>query len=87
MDELLELWTSVAAYDVTKSIGFCAFMLCIVLLWRIHDFLGYGIVGGFAYHGYAGCLWYRPKLGAVSYRESLFLENTGFLAALSLKKK
>jgi hypothetical protein len=46
VEELLELWTSVAAYDVTKLVGFHAFMLCAVLLWKIHDFLGYGTIGG-----------------------------------------
>jgi hypothetical protein len=64
VDELLELWTNVAAYDVTKPVGFRAFMLCIVLLWTIHDFPRYGIVGGFAHHGHAGCPWCGPKLGA-----------------------
>jgi hypothetical protein len=44
VEELLELWISVVAYDVTKPVGFRAFMLHIVLLWTIHDFLGYGIV-------------------------------------------
>jgi hypothetical protein len=69
VDELLELWTSVATYDVTKPIGFCAFMLCAILLWTIHDFPGYGRVGGFAYHGYAGCSWYRPELRAEHFVE------------------
>jgi hypothetical protein len=64
VDELLELWTSVAAYDVTKPIGFCAFMLCTVLLWTIHDFSGFGTVGGFAHHGYVGCPWCGPELRA-----------------------
>jgi hypothetical protein len=57
VDELLELWTSIVAYDITKPVGFRSFMLCIVLLWTIHDFPGHGIVGGFAHHGYVGCPW------------------------------
>jgi hypothetical protein len=59
VDELLELWTNIVAYDVTKPIGFRAFILCVVLLRTIHDFLGYGTVGGFAHQGYTGC----PRCG------------------------
>jgi hypothetical protein len=69
VEELLELWTSVAAYDVTKLVGFRAFMLRVVLLWTIHDFLGYGTVGGFSHQGYAGCLWCGPELGAEHFVE------------------
>lgn len=49
VEELLKLWTSVVTYEVTKPIGFRAFMLHIILLWTIHDFPGYGTVGGFAH--------------------------------------
>jgi hypothetical protein len=64
VEELLELWTRVVAYDVTKPVGFRAFILHVVLLWIIHDFSRYGIVGGFAHQGYAGCLWCGLELGA-----------------------
>jgi hypothetical protein len=49
VEDLLELWTSVATYDVTKPVGFRAFMLSAILLWTIHDFPGYGTVEGFAH--------------------------------------
>jgi hypothetical protein len=29
----------------------------------IHDFPGYGTVGGFSHQGYAACPWYGPNLG------------------------
>jgi hypothetical protein len=63
VDELLELWTGVFAYDVTKTVGFHAFMLPAVLQWTIHDFPGYGTLGGFAHQGYVGCPWCGPELG------------------------
>jgi hypothetical protein len=55
VEELLELWTGIATYDVTKPVSFHAFMFCFVLLLTIHDFPIYGTVGGFAHQGYAGC--------------------------------
>ena len=67
VEELLELWTGIAAYDVTKPVGFYAFMFCSVLLWTIHDFSIYGTVGGFAHQGYAGCLWCELELEAEYY--------------------
>ena len=63
VDELLELWIGIATYDVTKIIGFHAFMLHVVLRWTIYDFLRYGTLGGFAHQGYADCLWCGPELG------------------------
>jgi hypothetical protein len=35
-----------------------------MLIWTIHDFPGYGTVGGFVHQGYAGCPWCRDDLGA-----------------------
>ena len=32
VEELLELWTGIVAYDVTKPVGFYAFILCAILL-------------------------------------------------------
>ena len=63
VEDLPELGTSIAAYDVTKPVGFYAFILHVVLQWTIHDFLGYGIIGGFSHLGYAGYPWCGPKLG------------------------
>jgi hypothetical protein len=69
VEELLELWISVVGYDVTKPVGFCAFMLCVVLLRTIHDFSRYGTVGRFAHQGYAGCPWCGLELGAKHFVE------------------
>ena len=64
VDELLELWVGVPAYDVSKDIGSKAFQLRAMLLWTIHDFLSYGTVGGFAHQGYTACPWCGEDLGA-----------------------
>jgi hypothetical protein len=69
MEDLLELGTSIVAYDVTKPVGFRAFMLRVVLQWTIHDFPGHGTVGGFAYQGYASCPWRGPELGVKHFVE------------------
>ena len=53
VEELLQLWEGVEAYDVTKEIGDRAFRLRAMLLWTIHDFPGYGTIGGFAHQGFA----------------------------------
>jgi hypothetical protein len=49
VEELLELWSGVPAFDITKEEGLCNFTLRAMLIWTIHDFPGYGIVGGFAH--------------------------------------
>jgi hypothetical protein len=64
VDELLELWAGVPAYDITKDMGQRSFQLRAMLLWTIHDFPGYGTVGGFAHQGYAACPWCGADLGA-----------------------
>ena len=64
VDELLELWAGVPAYDVNGREGSKAFRLRALLLWTIHDFPGYGTVGGFSHQGYAACPWYGVDLGA-----------------------
>ena len=55
VEGLLELWEGVQAYDVTKDVGDKAFRLRAMLLWTIHDFPGYGTVGGFSHQGFAAC--------------------------------
>ena len=64
VEELLELWTGVSAYDVTKEVGSRSFQLRGMLLWTIYDFPGYGMVGGFSHQGYAACPWCGSELGA-----------------------
>jgi hypothetical protein len=72
VEELLQLWEGVLAYDVLKDIGHREFTLRGVLMWTIHDYLGYGTVGGFAHQGYAGCPYCGPELGA---KHSMELEK------------
>ena len=64
MEELLELWIGVPAHDVSKDAGNRDFTLRAMLLWTIHDFPGYGTVGGFSHQGYAACPWCGVDLGA-----------------------
>ena len=55
VEELIQLWKGVDAYDVLKEVGSRAFKLRAILLWTIHDFPGYGTVAGVAHQGYAAC--------------------------------
>ena len=55
VEELLQLWKGVSAYDVLKELGSQAFRLRAVLLWAIHDFPSYGTVAGVAHQVYAAC--------------------------------
>jgi hypothetical protein len=57
VEEFLELWEGVQTYDVTQDVGSRTFTVRGVILWTIHDFLGYGTVGGFAHQGYVACPW------------------------------
>ena len=69
VEELLELWEGVEAYDVTRKIGDRAFRLRAMLLWTIHDFLGYRTVGGFAHQVFAACPSCGCNLGAEHFVE------------------
>jgi hypothetical protein len=64
VEELEELWAGVPAHDIGKEVGQKAFQLRAMLLWTIHDFPGYGTVGGFSHQGYAACPWCGQDLGA-----------------------
>jgi hypothetical protein len=64
LEELLQLWVGVPAYDCTKDEGSRVFTLRGVLLWTIHDFPGYGTVGVFSHQGYAACPSCGSQLGA-----------------------
>ena len=63
VEELLELWARIPAYNVTKDVGCRSFQLRTMLLWTIHDFPGYDTVGGFTHQGYAACPWCGSQLG------------------------
>jgi hypothetical protein len=69
VDELLELWVGILAYDYTKDVGSRAFTLRAILIWTIYDFSEYGTVGGFSHQGYAACLWCGPELEAEHFVE------------------
>ena len=60
VEELMQLWEGVLAYDVLKEIRFCGFRLRAILLWTIHDLPGYEIVTRVAHQGYAACPVYGP---------------------------
>jgi hypothetical protein len=64
VEEILQLWYGISAYDVTKELGHRTFTLHAVLMWTIHDFPEYATVGGFSYQGYAACPWCGPNLSA-----------------------
>jgi hypothetical protein len=51
IEELLQLWYGVPAFDISQEEGLCNFKLRAMLIWTIHEFPGYGIVGGFAHQG------------------------------------
>jgi hypothetical protein len=64
VEELLELWSGVPAFDITGEEGLHNFTLRVMLIWTIHDFPGYRTVGGFARQGFAACPWCGEALGA-----------------------
>jgi hypothetical protein len=76
VEELLELWSGVLAFDITKKEGLRNFTLWAMLIWTIHDFPGYGTVGRFAHQGFAACPWcgedldveHSTELGKQTYR-------------------
>ena len=55
VEELVQLWKGVNAYDVLKDLGSRSFRLRAVLLWTIQDFTGYGTVASVAHQGYVAC--------------------------------
>jgi hypothetical protein len=55
LDELLEFWKEVHAWDVTKPIGDHRFTMHVLLMWSIHDLPIYGLLVGKVTEGYKGC--------------------------------
>ena len=51
VEELLQLWKGVSAYDVCQDVGHQKFTLRGMLIWTIHDYPGYGAVSGFSHQG------------------------------------
>ena len=78
VEELQQLWNGVLAYDVLKEIRFHTFRLRTILLWTIHNFLGYGTITGVAHQGYVACpmcgLGFRSEhsteLGKLTYMDT-----------------
>jgi hypothetical protein len=64
VEKLLQLWKGVSAYDVCKEVRYHEFTLRGMLIWTIHDYPGYGTVGGFSYQGYTGCPYCGSDLEA-----------------------
>jgi hypothetical protein len=64
VEELLELWSSVLAFDITKEEGLRNFTLQAMLIWTIHDFPRYRTIDGFAHQGFATCPWCGEDLDA-----------------------
>ena len=58
VEELLELWEGVQAYDITKDVGHRVFRLRAMLLCTIH-----GTVGGFLHQGFVACPCCGSNLG------------------------
>ncbi len=44
IEELQELWEGVRGLDILQPIGRRQFIMRAILMWTIHDFLGYGLV-------------------------------------------
>ena len=63
VEELLQLWAGIPAYDCIEPAGSKVFKLRAMLLWTIHDFPGYGTVGGFSHQGFAACPLWGENLG------------------------
>jgi hypothetical protein len=63
VEELLELWHEIPAFDITQEEGLHNFTLRAMLIWTIHDFPGYGTGGGFPHQGFARCPWCGDDLG------------------------
>lgn len=56
VEELLELWNGIPAYDVTRSMHEGRnFTLRGILLWTVHDFPTYGLLAGCRVKGYLAC--------------------------------
>jgi hypothetical protein len=49
IEEFQQLWISILSYNVQKPLGSKSFALKGMLIWTIHNFLGYGIVAGVAH--------------------------------------
>jgi hypothetical protein len=49
IEELLQLWYGIPAFDIIQEEGLCNFMLPTMLIWIIYNFPGYGTEGGFAH--------------------------------------
>ncbi len=55
IEELQELWEGVRGLDILQPIGRRQFFLRAILMWTIHDFLGYDLVFGCQHQGYKAC--------------------------------
>ena len=68
---------AIPSHDVLKDLDSREFTLWGMLMWTIHDYLGYNTMGGFAHQEYVGCPHCGPNLGA---EHSMELESRFMLA-------
>lgn len=63
--DLLLLWDGIPAVNMNNPPGQRAFTLRAMLLWTVHDFPAFGLIGGHVVKGYAAC----PVCGGDTYAE------------------
>jgi len=82
VDDLLFLWNGVLAIDMSNSLCRSTFTLRGILLWTIHDYLGYGLIFGCATKGYQGCPMCGPNIDSrfsKSLRKNIFQGHRPYL--------
>lgn len=62
IEELLQLWNGVPTFDASKNSGQGTFLMRGMLLWKISDFVAYGLILGQQTKGYRACLICGPDL-------------------------
>ena len=64
VDELQVLWDGIPILDVSRHSGKRSVGLHSILMWTMHDFLGYGECSGLATSGYYACHICGPTINA-----------------------
>ena len=64
VDELKKLWEGIQVQDLSHHSGYRQFDLKSILMWIMHDFLGYGECTGLAANGYHACPICGPGINA-----------------------
>ncbi|CAM6113023.1 unnamed protein product [Calypogeia fissa] len=85
IEELELLWKGVPEYDMSRPDGERSFTLRAILMWCLHDFIGYGFVAGCVVQGKHACPICGPNLDArysKSLKANFFTGNRRFLPEL-----